>query len=284
MRKRYALIIPLAAFSIFHARSFVYRIVETNKTEKQRRIHRTCNQRRYKYFESIYYQEEKRRDGLLAQSTFALAAIGVLGGLLSYYVTDVLDWLPKQTFLSCITQPWTLTYLAFVIVGTLCLVIAILFFVRSFFNYTYRYVAAPLQLLAYRNQLAEHHGDAEIAEDEFQAYLTTEYAEAADQTDRNTVTKRKYLYWCSGFCIAALASLFLAFVPFLVHKAMFPKEPSEIRLRDAHVTIHDDAGSLHHMTILLDPLPPFSDSTILKLENGKTPTTSDRPPAEGDRR
>src|SRR5438309_1907268 len=161
MRKRYAFIIPLAALSIFHARSYIHRIVETNKTEKQHRTNRACDQRRYKYFESVYYQEEKRREALLTQSTFALGTMGVLGGLLSYYVTDFLDWLPKLTFLSCIRQPWTLAYLAFMIIGALCLVTAVLFFVLSFFNYTYRYVATPLQLLAYRNQLVEYHGDPE---------------------------------------------------------------------------------------------------------------------------
>jgi len=268
---------------VFKMRSLIRKFIDKKTSEKRRETKRICDQRRYEYFATVYYQEENRRDTITGYSTFVLATLGVIGGILSYYIQDILEWLPRQRFPACLAQFWTSTYLGLLTIGASFLIVAVVMFIRSFFNYTYRYVATPLQLLAYRNKLNDYHPDPETAEAVFQAYLTTEYAEAADQTDRNNVTKRMYLHRCIGFSILALLCMFLAFAPFLVHRAKFPKEPLEIKLPTTHVTL-DGPLMILRPTTSLDQLSPFKEGAIVDLKDAEEKKDANRPANNEGRR
>jgi hypothetical protein len=199
---------------------------------------RECERRHYKYFEEIYYTEEKRRDAFTTTFSFLLGLLGIAGAIASFYLRDVLEWLPETT-VAAIAADWTVTvYLVFLLFDVAFLGAASCFLIRALHGYTYQYLATPLQVRQHYKDLLAHYGTATDAEREFHHYLTEQYAAAANTNDQNNITRRTYQYWCMGSTIYLFISLALTLVPFFGHKVVHrEKQPILIKWDNARVTL-----------------------------------------------
>jgi hypothetical protein len=208
---------------------------------------RECERRHYEYFEDLYYNEEKRRDAFNTVSSFLLGVLGIAGAIGTFYLRDVLSWLPKATVPTLI-HDWTVwAFLIVLLVDTVFFARASYFLVRSLYNYSYQYLAPPNEILGYHQQLTDLYPNPLDAEKAFQHYLVTEYAAAAQRNDANNITKRRYIHQCTTNSIYVFILLGVTFVPFFAHK-----------LR-------------HHET---DVLPIRWDEARIKIEAGNNPSPS----------
>jgi hypothetical protein len=95
--------------------------------------------------------------------------------------------------------------------AVVALIVSYLLF-RSYYNYTYGYLATPVEMDAYYEKLVAFHmasGQSErdarrLAEDETLKYIATEYSKYADRNAKNNDIKSSYLHQANGAMVAAL--------------------------------------------------------------------------------
>jgi hypothetical protein len=191
---------------------------------------RECERRHYEYFEQIFYTEEKRRDAFMTTFSFSLGLLGIAGAITSFYLRDVLEWIPETT-ITAMTADWTVTlYLLFLVFDIVLLGTASYFLIRALHGYTYQYLATPLQIRQHYNDLLAYYGTAPDAERQFQHYLIEQYADAANWNDQNNIKRSTYQYWCMGSTIYLFISLALTLVPFFAHKMIHREKPLASRV------------------------------------------------------
>lgn len=86
------------------------------------------------------------------------------------------------------------------------------FLFRSLHNFSYGYVATPLEVWIYQTKLAAYHeaagrsdGDAKrLAEEETLDYIASEYAKYADRNSKNNDIKSTFLHLANGAMVAAV--------------------------------------------------------------------------------
>src|SRR5437867_3886209 len=167
-----------------------------------------------KFAQERYDYEASRRGEL----TGALALpLGIVSALLGGLVVIVKDLHPPF-------DSWAVFQLsAAALSGVACLLSAALL-ARSYFNYTYRYVATPKVLRDYHNGLVAHYlstgsNDAEaksMADAETHAYIQERYAESAHDNTVNNDRKSYYLYLANGWMLAAAVLAAASAGPYVV--------------------------------------------------------------------
>lgn len=176
---------------------------------------RECDRRHYEYFEKVYYHEEKRRDEFTRNLSFLVGALAIAGAIGSFYLRDILEWMPGVP----LWGDWTISsYVCLLSIAALCLGIASVFLILALYNYGYEYLATPSQIRKHYRELLAYHNDSVAAEVAFQEYLTDDYARAANVNDQNNITRRKYQHRCVTASIVLFAVLGLTFIPFCAHK------------------------------------------------------------------
>lgn len=102
--------------------------------------------------------------------------------------------------------------LAALSISTAIALVASYLLFRSYYDYTYGYVATPVEMDAYYEKLVAFHkasGQSEqdarhLAEDETLEYIATEYAKYADRNAKNNDIKSSYLHQANGAMVVAL--------------------------------------------------------------------------------
>lgn len=99
-----------------------------------------------------------------------------------------------------------------ILLSALALSVSAYFLIRSLFNFSYGYIATPLEILKYQEGLVAFHEGAgmstpdakELAEEETLDYIGAEYAKYADRNSKNNDIKSTYLHRANGAMIAAV--------------------------------------------------------------------------------
>lgn len=250
---------------------------------------RECQRRNYEYFEQVYETEEKRRDGFTTNSSFLLGALGIAGTIYTFYLRDIIEWI-SQSGVSTSSGDWTVIgYLFFALLDFLCLAVASYFLIRMLHGYTYQYLAPPLDIQKYYEEiLLPYYGNPIEAEGGFQTYLTAQYAAAANTNDQNNITRRKYQYLCLTSTIYLFALLALTFLPFFAHKFIHrEKQPLLIRWENARITLEQPTGYLSYpfdkqwprVELIPNPLLPHGGQAKADTTPSPTDTASDQNPS-----
>ncbi|HWM23440.1 MAG TPA: hypothetical protein VNP98_01335 [Chthoniobacterales bacterium] len=242
---------------------------------------RECHRRHYEYFEEVYYHEEKRRDAFTKSLSFLLGALGIAGTIGAFYLRDLLEWFPTVSATNAF-RDWTITlYLVFLLLDSLCLIIASVFLILAFHPYTYEYLASPLDIRRYYQGLLAHHQDPAMAEVAFQQYLTDDYAAAANANDLNNITRRKYQHWCSGAAIVLFLLLALTSIPFFGHSVRHQnKKPLLIQSDSEKAQVRLNRTRRYHEALFLDESwPAVQFSLAFPCVYANDPTTPANTPA-----
>ena len=160
-----------------------------------------------------YFHEQNRRMAIDSATTFPVAMLVILGGLVAYY----LQIIPLP---SCQLIFVRLFYLL-LIVGVICLGIAGWYIVLSFIRRRYLDLASMGEWLDYHEELeayVNYEGDTTVNPDESLEYkLKHKYAEAVDRYSGMNIARMSNLYWARVFlALAALPLLFCAFPYFTI--------------------------------------------------------------------
>jgi hypothetical protein len=267
---------------------FVRWVLKQQKASDASKSERSCKLRNYEYFESVYYNEEKRKDGLMPVMSFTLAVIGIIGSFLTFYFRDIVECLIETPYKTLLSDYWVIGYLVFVGLATVSLFTAGVYFIRSFFNYTYRYLPPPLELLNYYHKLLQAHKDIQVANDEFQEYLTNEYAEVANNSDEKYIRRRKFLHLSTRYSIFAFIFMALACMPFLANKAQHPKKPINVMLQNDSILLNTTSPLFQRISLdipfgefnLISTLTPYQYAEKIKSSGNFSQTPSVKPSSE----
>ena len=242
---------------------------------------RECERRHYEYFEHLYYNEEKRRDAFTSNFSFLLGVLGIVGAIGTFYLRDLIDWIPR-TSLAGLFEDWTITtYFVALAFDLFFLARALYFLVRANYNYTYQYLASPQEIRDYYKSLIDLYESPIQAERAFQQYILDEYASAANTNDKNNITKRKYVHLCTASTIYLSVTLALTFIPFFAHKVVHhEKEPLLIRWDpSARVTL-DSLQSPSAPSLFLDKLWPKVEFSLGLSQHAERTQATATPAAE----
>lgn len=241
---------------------------------------RECERRQYEYFEQLYYNEEKRRDAFGTTFSFLLGVLGIAGAIGSFYLRDVIEWIPN-TGAAAMLKDWTITtYLVAVVLDVAYFIRASYFLVMGLYNYSYQYLAPPQEIREYHQELSALYQDPLETEKAFQQYLVDQYALAAHRNDQNNITKRKYIHLCMTSTIYVFVTLAATFIPFVAHKILHhEKEPLLIRWDRARLTLEPGTEE-YRSSIIFDnswPIVELFPETISQ-NAGQTQTAASQAP------
>lgn len=167
-----------------------------------------------KFAQDRYDHEASRRGELTSALALPLGVVSALLGALVVVVRD-LHW-PFEG--------WSLFQACMAAVSALACVVSAYFLVRSYFNYTYRYVVTPKVLNEYRARLIQHYlatgktdSDAKAAADaDTHSYIQERYAESAHHNTENNDRKSSFLHRANGAMITAACLAAVSALPYVV--------------------------------------------------------------------
>lgn len=112
---------------------------------------------------------------------------------------------------------------------------SIYFLIRSYFNYSYGYIATPEELKHYYDKLIAYYkainaGVGSNAAEELEEYITCEYAKYAHRNALNNNQKSYYLHKANGFLVGALITILLSGIPYLIHIVSAPTNVQKIEI------------------------------------------------------
>jgi hypothetical protein len=159
--------------------------------------------------ETFYFKELERRRDIDAAPTFRVAALALLGGIMSSYLSRfTIDGTPMAWF-------FLISSGGVIVFSTL----AVIWIVRLFVGFTWGYIPCPDELQAHFDALRrynEEHGlDSGTPEETFDAYLKTCFIDAASRNMRNNNARSELLYRASFFIAVAVLFTLIAGVPVL---------------------------------------------------------------------
>lgn len=217
------------------------------------------------FFKDHYFAELARRDELNSSLSFPVGLVALLASA-------------SIAMLASLTWPFSdyeRTLAIFLSISFLCLVIATVFLIRSYWGYTYKHVPFSEDLLDYRENLKTYFeavghsaGRAsEIATAEFYADIDRRYAQDCKVNALNNDSKSANIFRANSFIIAAIAALLLAAPAYGVLAMRSESEPQKIEI----VNLKEIAMSQHQSS------PPAQEQK--PVNPPKEPTRPSMPPS-----
>lgn len=134
----------------------------------------------FKFYEKLYFHEIEMREKLNARIQTYLAIIAAQFGFIAFIINNTQNLSLKGIGLS---------FIMLLSVTTLLLFLAIIYFVRSWYNYEYAFLPSANDTEDYRNQLIEtykNYDDAEsLVENALKDYIYKYYAECSSNNTEN---------------------------------------------------------------------------------------------------
>lgn len=161
-----------------------------------------------KFYEDHYFSELERKEKLKSDLQIPIAIITIIGGLLGFFIKNFTKTGDLHEYFF-----WVL-----IIIAVIALVGAIYFLYRSYYSYTYRYIAPPKQLKDYYDGLADYYkinqGQTDEADKEFEAYIKERYAACAEVNRWNNNAKSAFLHKANTWLIGAVVSALISAIPY----------------------------------------------------------------------
>ncbi|MGZ5442973.1 MAG: hypothetical protein ACXW5U_13045 [Thermoanaerobaculia bacterium] len=161
------------------------------------------------FAKTLHFRELDRRVELDQAATYRVAIVGVVGGVFTYYS----DKLPLNASLH-----WL-----FVICAAAALVfstLAIIWLVRSFVGYNWKYSAYPSELLAHYRELVSYVQQYAITtpvSDLFNEQVRDRLVAAATVNMQNNNLRAALLYRASLFIVSAVVATLIGGIPLVFH-------------------------------------------------------------------
>ena len=158
----------------------------------------------HQFYKDHYFHEANRRHQLTS-------ALALPTGVLTFLIGAI------AVMISGLTVPFNLLetiQLILAVMAGVSIVITVYFLFRSYFNYTYGYIATPKELLEYLELLIshnKHHGKTKSdAETSLMEYIDTEYASKTHINIYANDLKSYNLHKANGFLIVSVVFVFFA--------------------------------------------------------------------------
>lgn len=112
--------------------------------------------------------------------------------------------------------------------------LTVYFLVKSYFGYSYGYIATPKELREYYFSLLEYHssnsGSQQDVEKELEEYINSEYADHTHRNTKNNDTKSSHLHKANGFLIASLVFIIFSGLPYVAKSVMNGSDVQKIEI------------------------------------------------------
>lgn len=184
----------------------------------------------YQFNKEHYFFEVNRRHQLTSALAIPIGVLTFLGGVLLVLAKDL-----ESPFSMLATIQFIL-----IVVSAILMSVTIYFLIRSYFNYSYGYIATPKELKEHFEALVIYYSNIgeskQSAEKELEEYINSEYAAHTHRNTQNNDTKSSYLHKANGFLIASLVFIILAGLPYVAKSIMNGTEPQKIEIVNSQTT------------------------------------------------
>jgi len=162
------------------------------------------------FLKELYFRELDRRDVLDSAPTLRIGVLALLAALHSFYFS----------IFPLGNSGWTWIFLALTSAATVLSVLAILWIVRCFVGYTWKYLPPAARLLEYFGELTAYEQEYRLGERRasqlFDESLRHQLAKTTEHNESNNVKRSELLYGASRFLAAAVILTLLAAIPVLI--------------------------------------------------------------------
>ena len=178
-----------------------------------------------------YDYEASRRGELTGAVAIPIGILSVLGGALVAILKDLRPPLAGSDSLLLLAAAASL------VLGA----VSVFFLARSYFGFTYRYVATPKEVRDYHAAVKNTYLTASVApelaayyaDEKVLAYIQERYAEAAHHNTTNNDKKSYFLHLANGAMIAALLPAVVAGCAFLYSNYYSPPSAARVEIVNA---------------------------------------------------
>jgi len=162
-------------------------------------------------YERSYVHEVEVRDKINSRlqtpMTIIVALIGVIAFLMQNYEIESFKMAADHVM-----------FLFFLSVSAIALVLAVYYFIRSWWNNPYWFLPAPVETANYRRELEETYAGYDNADelvDRYSGeYVEQKYIEYASWNAKVNDNRSAYLHRCNAVIVLAVVMLFVAFLIF----------------------------------------------------------------------
>lgn len=178
----------------------------------------------HQFYKEHYFFELDRKHKLTDALVIPIGVLSVLGGALVVMVKE-LD-VPLNSF--------ELIQLCLIALGAVSICITTCFLTRSYYGYSYSYIATSKELKEYYEGLVAYHESLEDSKQNAalltEEYINSEYAKHTRVNTDNNDKKSGYLHYANGFLIASLVIVILAGLFYVVNSLISTPEVMKIEI------------------------------------------------------
>lgn len=185
----------------------------------------------FSFFKEMHSAELARRDSLNASLSFPVGILTLAGGAVFAMSAKV----------AAPFSGWTAVLGVMLCAAALCLAASAFHLIRAYWNYTYKYLPLPDELLKHRNALIRYHFDLGNTQEEAHQKGVTDFLSDLEKTCAeygrinalNNESKSARIFRANSFLIGALAAT-IACAPIYAGTTFFEKkEPSKVLITNA---------------------------------------------------
>ncbi len=179
----------------------------------------------HEFYKEHYFYEAERRHKMTSALNIPIAIITALAGASMVIAQDV-----KVPF-----RFIELCQIGLLFTSVIAISLAIYYLIRSYFNYSYGYIATTEQLRQYYHKLSDYYQGTntqsnQSAKTDFEEFVNCEYAKYAHQNALNNDQKAYFIHRANGFIIIALIVVFIASLPYVIRTIGAPSKIQKIEI------------------------------------------------------
>lgn len=175
----------------------------------------------HQFYKEHYFYEAGRRHQLTNALAIPIGILTLIAGALTAMFNHIA--LPityvKIAILICLT------------IDAVLLTIAAYWLIRSYYDYSYGYIATSQELKEYFEKLTVlHAGNTTLSEQKLEEYINSQYAEHTHRNVNNNDRKAYCIHMANGFLIAAVCFVFLSSIPYLLNSISGPEAVMKVNV------------------------------------------------------
>lgn len=176
-----------------------------------------------KFYESIYFNELKRKEILYQRLQLPVGTVIILCGVVASYL-GIFD--PKSN------STLSILFFTLIILLAVCIIITVIFLAKAYhYTQVYGYIASPGEISKYADALKKYYKEEKgildynnkAIENDLSEYLIDEYIKYGDMNCKNNDKKAAYMYQANKFIIISLVVFCLSLIPFYITYYSKPK-------------------------------------------------------------
>jgi hypothetical protein len=226
----------------------------------------------FNLYEKIYFHEIEVREKLTGRLQLPLAILVGELGLIGYMLNNKAE--VSFSYYVC-------TFWSFYILSCVSVLVAIYFFIRSWYGYEYSFIPSPSAMDGYRCQLIEFYKDDEekdtLVKNALKDFLYDYYAKCSSKNTDNNDKRSILLHRTSTFLIASVMLLFFSFIPFYFGNFDKSKRPQAV-LISAPIELAESKAFIQQSVDFLNK--KIKTLKTKEIEDGNNKTNIETQPME----